>query len=208
MNYKIIFLAAFIFLLNGCATMDKSECLNADWKIIGMEDGAEGRLPAYLGEHRTACAAHNIKPNLNTYLMGHEIGVRQYCTAPNGYNAGKQGDEYNGICPPELETNFLDAFQHGHEHYLLQSEIDDVEYSIRYNKSEIEDLEEEISELETQIISNKTAEAQRSTLLDTVKKSQNKIGNLEKENVKHIENKAILSEKLKTHNQKHKKFII
>lgn len=193
-------------MLNGCATMNEAGCRNADWKIIGMEDGSEGRLPAYLGEHRSACSRYNIKPDLNIYLTGHEIGVRQYCTEANGYNVGKNGDKYNGVCPSSLEADFLETYEYGHEHYLLQSEIDSLESSIRYNKGEIEELEEEISKLEAQIISNQTTEVQRVTLLETVKKSQTEIGGLEKENLKYAENKAVLNEKLRNHKLKYKRF--
>ena len=32
-----------LLLLGGCASLDKAECVNADWYTIGLEDGARGR---------------------------------------------------------------------------------------------------------------------------------------------------------------------
>ena len=35
--------AALLALLAGCATLNKNECLRADWYAIGLEDGARGQ---------------------------------------------------------------------------------------------------------------------------------------------------------------------
>lgn len=203
MNYKIFFIFTISLCLSGCATMNQSECLNADWQLIGMEDGAEGRLPAYLGEHRTACATYNVTPDLTTYMQGHNIGVKQYCTVANGFNVGSRGVDYNGVCPANLETVFLPAYEHGYDHYLWNKEIEDAESSIHYKSIEIDDLKEEIADLEKQIISNDTSEAQRASFLERVKQCQTEIGYLEAEIATHHEDKIILSERLSQHNLQH-----
>ncbi len=64
---RLLFNAFIMLLVTGCATMDKSECEQADWRIIGLEDGAEGRPVSYIGRHRKACAEYGIKPNLALY---------------------------------------------------------------------------------------------------------------------------------------------
>ena len=35
-----------LILLSGCATMNRSECQTADWRMIGLEDGSQGRALA------------------------------------------------------------------------------------------------------------------------------------------------------------------
>ena len=203
MHNKLFIPPIILLCLGGCATMNESECLNADWRIIGMEDGADGHLPSYLGEHRTACASYNVRPNLDAYMQGHQLGVQQYCTPSNGYNVGKQGKTYNGVCPPEREAEFLAAYDHGYEHYILQRELDDIDSSIRYKSDSIDDLKEKITELEKQIISDGTAEAQRASLLEQVKEHQSEISYLETEIVDFNRNKIILNDRLQLHNQQY-----
>ena len=200
---KLFFLLTIILFLSGCATMNKSECLSADWKIIGMEDGAEGRLTSYLGEHRSACAPYNVTPSLNTYLVGHRAGIQQYCTPSNGYNVGEQGKKYQGVCPSELEGPFLQAYEHGYEHYALKSELYDIESSIRYKHNKIHNLIEEISQLEKQIISDQTNEARRRELLENVKNCQSQISYLETDIYALGREEVLLHDRLEVHNLHH-----
>ena len=52
-------------VLAGCSTgMGKDECLVADWRTIGYEDGLHGYTADRIGAHRVACAKHQIAPNL------------------------------------------------------------------------------------------------------------------------------------------------
>jgi hypothetical protein len=168
-----------------------------------MEDGTDGHLPTYLGEHRTACATYGVTPNLNAYMQGHNIGVKQYCTVVNGFNVGSRGNSYNGVCPANLEATFFSAYKHGYEHYSLNKEIRDAESAIRYKNNEIDDLNEEIADLEKQIISSNTSEAQRASFLERVKACQTGIGHLQAKIAKHYEDKIILSERLNQHNLHH-----
>jgi hypothetical protein len=192
-----------VFYLSGCATMNQAECLSADWRVIGMEDGSNGHLPSYLGEHRTACATYGVSPDLDSYMDGHRIGVKQYCTAQNGFNEGQRGDSYNGVCPANLEIAFLPAYEHGYEHYLINKEIRSAESSIRYKNNDIEDLKEEIAELEKQIISDGTTSEQRASWLERVKQCQTEIGHLEAEIAQLYDDKLILNERLNQHNLHH-----
>ena len=35
---------SLVFLLPGCASLNREECVSADWFAIGLEDGARGRI--------------------------------------------------------------------------------------------------------------------------------------------------------------------
>ena len=89
--------------------MNESECATADWRMIGLEDGMAGKTTAQIGEHRRACAKHNITPNLDMYTAGHQQGVKTFCLEANGFKFGHSGGSYNGICPDHLAQNFLIA---------------------------------------------------------------------------------------------------
>jgi uncharacterized protein DUF2799 len=200
---KTTLLLSLILLLNACATMNEAECINADWKIIGIQDGSKGKLPAYIGEHQSACSQYNVTPILETYMEGHRIGVQQYCTDINGYNLGENGSTYNGVCPANLEENFLIAYNHGYEHYILNNQIEDVISSISNAEYEIDNIKNEVSELEEKLISDDTSKEQREILLQEIKEHQEIIRQLETEIEHHLYLKSEVEEKLFIHNQNH-----
>ena len=87
--------------------MSTEECLTADWRAIGYEDGAQGQNPDYFGERRKACAEHGITADFDAYLVGRAEGLALFCRPPNGYRLGVRDYNYSGVCPVELEDAFL-----------------------------------------------------------------------------------------------------
>jgi len=112
---RIVF--SLVILLSGCASLDRDECVNADWYAIGLEDGARGRAVERLGDHRRACAKHNIAPNAERYLAGRNDGLKTFCTYERGYAEGSAGRAYGAGCPQP--SNFLAGYQRGRELYDL-----------------------------------------------------------------------------------------
>jgi len=53
--------------LNGCATLNEKECINGDWRTIGLEDGLRGEKANRIGQHREACAEYAIKIDIDAY---------------------------------------------------------------------------------------------------------------------------------------------
>ena len=45
---KLLAALALVGSLSGCASLSKSECLNANWEDIGIRDGANGQSEEYL----------------------------------------------------------------------------------------------------------------------------------------------------------------
>ena len=41
-----------VLLAPGCATLDKDECLVADWRLIGFQDGAAGKSATAMDDYR------------------------------------------------------------------------------------------------------------------------------------------------------------
>ncbi len=106
--------SSFLLLaLAGCASLDRDECVNADWYAIGLEDGARGRAVERLGDHRRACAKHNVAPNSERYLAGRNDGLKNFCTYERGYAEGSAGRAYGAGCPQA--SNFLAGYQRGRE---------------------------------------------------------------------------------------------
>ena len=168
-------------VLGGCATMNQSECLNANWRMIGLEDGSNGRELSHIGNHRKACAEFNISPDLEQYQLGHTQGLRQYCTYNKGFQQGSHGNTYKSICPPDLVGDFRFGHQRGREVYALSLELNRTQSSIKEIHELLEELTAEALSKEDLIISRKTREADRALLLVDIKEIQTEIGRLEVE---------------------------
>ncbi len=172
---------AIVLLLCGCATMNRSECLTADWRMIGLEDGTIGRELSYIGNHRKACADHNISPDLVQYQKGYSQGLQQYCTYTKGYQLGKQGSSYRSVCSPELEEDFLVGYQHGRDIYTVTQEINRTNSSIKSTLELLEELDDEILHKEALLISKETPVTERILLLVEIKDIHDEISGLEVE---------------------------
>ena len=129
-------LTVFSFLLvAACASMDRSQCLNADWYAIGLEDGARGRALERLGEHRRACAQYNVTPDTARYVAGRNDGLKSFCTYERGLSEGRAGNNYVAACPAPGGPAFLAGYNRGRELYELHRRLDDVEREIAGIKS-------------------------------------------------------------------------
>ena len=179
---RMLWAIAVVSLLlgNGCATMNASECQTADWEMIGFEDGSKGRLVSYLGNHRKACAAHGITPDLTRYLKGHSRGVEQFCTETSGFLNGKKGIAYNGVCPPELSDTFLRGYHIGEQFYAVSSAINRLESSLQSDRNRLEQMERKIRDREDALIHKGTTEKERRHLLKQIKANQREIRRLER----------------------------
>lgn len=100
---RTVVLLAVAMTLHGCASMSKDECLTADWRLIGFEDGANGQSSAEISEHRKACASHGVTPDRAAYFEGHEEGLVTFCSYNRGLGDGSRGAAANGICPQEAD---------------------------------------------------------------------------------------------------------
>ncbi len=154
--------------LNGCATMSKSECNTADWRTIGYEDGAAGYGAERMAQHRKACADHGVKLALDAYQSGRQEGLREYCQPQNAYRVGSYGGSYRGVCPTELEGEFLAAYESGRELYTRELRVSNARKQLASKHREAENLEDEIAEKALLIVSDQTTSEQRAkALLDT-----------------------------------------
>ena len=179
LRYKALALAICLMMMAGCATLNESECRNADWFMIGIEDGTAGKLPSHVGQHRKACAKHDITPDLFAYRSGHAEGVKQYCTEARGFETGRNGHTYNGVCPPELEDGFLAGYGIGRKFYDLAEAIRKATSAIAADRDTIEELRDAVHTKEQRLVSDDASEAERTRLLQEIKKNQRKIGTLE-----------------------------
>jgi len=142
----LLILFAGLFL-TACATMNKNECVSADWEMIGYEDGSNGASAGRLQKHREACAKHSVTPDFSQYQSGYDEGLKRFCTDRVGFTKGKSGYNYKGICPADLEAGFLKGYSLGLEFYHLNQKVRSAENSVQIKEQQIVDLNAEISAL-------------------------------------------------------------
>ena len=164
---------------SGCATLSESECESADWSTIGFEDGSRGRLVTYVGNHRKACADYGVKPDLVGYQRGHAQGLVHFCTSRTGFRQGSAGRSYNGVCPVELEADFLVAYEHGRELHLLRQDVRRLNREKQTSAAELEDVMNRITDLETLLVSKQGSVAERQGWIEELKRQEDARGRLE-----------------------------
>lgn len=123
-SIKLLFLISIPVILASCATLNKSECLNADWQAIGLEDGSAGRDATYVQKHGKACSEHDSVPDVEQYQLGYEAGLERFCTARMGLWLGETGQDFKDVCPAELGGDYLKGYEKGHRFFRMLEEID------------------------------------------------------------------------------------
>ena len=176
---RVSFVVIVLAGLTGCASMNKSECLNADWHMIGMEDGSQGQPVSYIGNHRKACADYNIRPDLVAYEAGHAVGMEQFCTESKGFRLGKRGGFYSGVCPPLLEDNFLTGYDAGRKVHVAATEASQAADAAKSNQAQLDKLKKDIKAKEALLVSSKTSEMTRVRLLEEIKTDEKKVEEME-----------------------------
>ncbi len=162
---SVVLLALYAGLF-GCASLSEKECLNGDWRAIGVADGQAGRALEQLETHREACASYAVQPDVVAYEEGRTVGLRSFCTARHGFSAGSQGASYQGVCPPLLEGAFLSAFETGRQLYVLRSEFEQVERQVADRVNALRNVEDNLQGLERAAAAETDADRRRSLVRD------------------------------------------
>ncbi len=158
--------------LSACASLSEEECLAANWRVIGFEDGVAGRGLDYIAQHREACAEVGVVPDLERWRIGREQGLLEYCTPDNAYRIGRRGGRINAVCPGRLEAAMRRPFDIGRQYYDIGREIDGLERDVR-------DAERRLAELAAPKNDAEAREARR--LRREVRRLEDRIDDLERE---------------------------
>lgn len=182
-----------IALLHGCASMNEQECLVTDWRSVGFEDGVAGRTQGSIANYRQACSRHGVTPDLTQYRQGHAEGVEIYCRAGQGFEIGHRGSRYQGVCPANLEPDFLTAYNKGRQLFELESALRSVDNQIASNHRRADYLKKQIASVGLSIISDDTTSEERAELLLESAAMANELVELG-DNTEALENERVLRE--------------
>lgn len=178
---KIIAAAGLLLMLASCATMSEEDCLTANWRSIGANDGSDGAAYSRLSNRVEQCREHGVEANITEYNAGYERGLVSYCTPANGFRVGSNGSSYNGVCPIEAEGQFLAAYNEGRELYRLRNELRYAENALQNLYSRIDDCQDDIEKLrrnqkkEETKLPQEEYEARLDNLYDDIRKLERQI---------------------------------
>lgn len=153
---RILLLIA-AFTLTGCAGMSKDECMLADWRAIGYEDGSRGAPVSAISGRRQACAKKaGVGVDMAAYLDGRDSGLYEYCTPSNGFAAGASGQHYSGVCSQHAEEEFLYEFSRGAELHRLTAKVRAADHALNDAHAELAGIRERTAYVETALVSTRT----------------------------------------------------
>lgn len=162
---RVLSLGVAAFVFAGCSGMSEQACVTADWRTVGFEDGSLGRAEATIGRYRQQCADHGVAPDLDSYRAGHAEGVRTYCRESNGFAVGHSGASYQGVCPADLEPEFLSEYNAGRRLHELESALASVDARIAGNYRAQENIKQEITDIGVRMIAADTTPEQRVSMV-------------------------------------------
>ena len=133
-------LLLILFVLQGCASLSREECELGDWENVGKEDALSGFASSRFKEHVKACKRHKVRPSVQDYAKGYEVGRTHYCTTSNAFRVGRNGYRYEGICPISLAPDFEAA-------YGLGRAIHDKETAIASAQFDLDEIADQLSDM-------------------------------------------------------------
>ena len=130
-------------LLNGCAIMSKSECLNANWAAIGQRDGING-AGAKMQERGHACAKHEIAIDRKLYTEGYKKGLKTYCNPQAVFDFALQGKGDYQSCPLEMHNELRPYYSVANSYFSTKKNLNSIEQGIANARSSLQksDLKE------------------------------------------------------------------
>jgi len=147
--------------LGSCATMSEEQCLAGDWSGQGYSDGASGLTMSRLDDHAKACGKHGVTPDAAAYAAGRREGLLRYCTVDKGFEVGRTGGGYAGVCPSDLEGDFLYAYRDGQVVHAAEQALSEARSRVDSLGSRLEELDEKIIAKQAEARAEGLTEAQR-----------------------------------------------
>lgn len=159
---------ALFLVIAGCGsrpTVSEHQCVAGDWQTVGYRDGSAGYRSTALLAHQDACGEHGIVPDRQSYMIGWEQGVREFCEPNNGFAVGERGQSHNNVCPDDLRGPFLSAYQQGRSLYQARLDVANLEHTLGQRQARLEQVKSEIVSAAAAQFSGTLMPAERMSLL-------------------------------------------
>ena len=165
---KIVATVAVVLTIAGCGgnpSVSESQCIAGDWQTVGYRDGVNGLRSTQLLQHQDACVQHDVFPDRDSYMVGWEHGMREYCKPHNAFATGERGQRYYNVCPASMDHDFQEAYKEGRELYLARAAVANLERKIVARENRLEVVKTEIVSSATSQLDPFLTAAQRIDLI-------------------------------------------
>jgi hypothetical protein len=156
-----------------------SDCAETDWVSIGQRDGLYGEAAEKLDERAAECRGTLLASHREDYQRGRARGLKTYCTPDAGFDAGRNGREYRGLCPAETEPAFLVEYQSGRRLYDLNQRVANTKTALATAVSTVESDRFELKRALTRVSDMNATPEEKSRAMENVDRYRRNIGRLE-----------------------------
>ncbi|CAN5438186.1 hypothetical protein BH10BDE1_BH10BDE1_05770 [soil metagenome] len=151
----LLLIGTLVFVVLGCGilpggkpdlgrlntpTVSGDPCRSADWFEVGRVDGIGG-IPLGTSSYVGRCRSAGVEVNNELYTAGWERGLIDYCTPDRAYDAGRTGQAYSGVCPKNLEGEFLKRFRVGARIATIEKKNTQIELEVQRKLNELTTLD-------------------------------------------------------------------
>lgn len=164
-----------------CATMSKDQCLAGAWGEVGYRDGSEGKPMSVLADHERACAEYGVAPDLVAYRSARADGLNGYCRWERGFEEGRTGDTYYGVCTPAQEGEFLPAYRDGQIVYAAEQALASARSSVSSLGSRLEELDDKITAKQAEARAEGLTDEQRDAIRNRIQEIRRERADTERE---------------------------
>lgn len=154
--------------LGSCATMSAEQCMAGDWSGQGYVDGQQGLTMSRLDDHAEACAKHGVTPDAAAYAAGRRQGLVSYCTPYKGFEVGRSGSVYEGVCPSDLETDFIYAYRDGQVVHAAEQALSGARGRVDSLGARLEELDDKITAKQAEARADGLTDEQRDQIRNRI----------------------------------------
>ncbi|GLQ75296.1 DNA repair ATPase [Vibrio penaeicida] len=104
--------------------MSIEECQTTHWRDLGYHQGKTGVNPNIIYDYAKDCSEGGVKVDKVGWSEGFEQGLILYCSPRNGYQVGRNGQHYYGVCDND---QFNENYELGRQAYLKETRLKDIE---------------------------------------------------------------------------------
>ncbi len=165
-----LIVAACGLLTGSCASLSEEQCLAGNWEGIGFNDGANGAGTGRFGDHMKACEKHGVVPDQATWMTGRARGLTIYCQPGRGFQVGRQGYSYGGVCPASLEGGFLSGYNDGRVVWDAQQRLNRANNEINEAQQRSDDLDSRMRADETRLADSTVSDDEKKAIRERLKR--------------------------------------
>ncbi len=124
---RVLAISIGLLVTVACSQLTREECLNMNWRTIGLADGEAGTPSQGQNEYLDVCSNFSIEIDRGLYDIGYQEGIETYCTKVSGFEVRRKGEGYLNVCPANREKDFLSGWNVGHELWTAQDKVRSAE---------------------------------------------------------------------------------